>query len=285
MYAAVSIENHVEITNYSEQRKTPGFLNSETFKDREYPLQHTNFRILALGDSFTEGQELRHDGTWPKLTEQELHRLGWEDVEILNGGRLDTDTKEQLEILRTRGLKYNPDLVIVAFLLNDCSEICATCGIRDLMQKHSQLRSKKKPHSSALLSFLQQTFLRNHITRETIEEYKIPYSTENPLYQECTKAFEDMKQLADERGFPLVVVLYPILYKLDDYPFSEIHKHMLSFFESIHVPAYDLLPYLAGHRDTDLWLQQYDSHPNRTANQLVSKGIAQILLPYRTQQK
>src|SRR5439155_17412844 len=69
------------------------------------------FRILVLGDSFTEGLQVEQDETFPKLLEQ---RLG-DGVEVLDAGVSAYGTDSELLFWESEGWKYRPDLVLLAF--------------------------------------------------------------------------------------------------------------------------------------------------------------------------
>lgn len=74
-------------------------------------------RILAVGDSFTFGDEVGDDETWPAL----LERVG--GGQVLNAGVFAYGLDQS--VLRAEALarKYHPDLLIVAFIPDDVSRV------------------------------------------------------------------------------------------------------------------------------------------------------------------
>ena len=98
------------------------YRNPEGFRDYQYEITKPNntFRIIALGDSFTEGAWVPINDTWPKKLEKKLNQLNFsKKFEVLNFGIGGVGTLEEVELFKEKGLKYNPDMVILLFYPND----------------------------------------------------------------------------------------------------------------------------------------------------------------------
>jgi len=260
--------------------KLEGTSNSLGLRDEEYPLLTKNFRILAIGDSFTYGFKLANASSWPKLAEQYLREDGWKDVEILNAGRPNTDTQSQYNFFKKYTSKYKPDMVVINYIINDCSKVCSNCGVVDLKGELGNIvKGSKKWYSSKLLTMIRLIYHKYILTKVTMHNYFKSYEHENSEnFLGCKNAFLGFKKMSEEMNFKLIVVIYPLLYKLDEnYPFIPIHNKMLEFFKVAGIPAYDLTPVFYGHKDTDLWVQVVDSHPNRKANTIAALRIAEII--------
>lgn len=94
--------------------------NSRGQRDIERTLEKPAgvFRIILLGDSIVAGhgiRDLNHtiSRELEQLLQQELN------VEVLNFGVGGYQTLAEVELLRTKGLQYSPDLVILVFESND----------------------------------------------------------------------------------------------------------------------------------------------------------------------
>ena len=83
---------------------------------REYSLvKPAGFsRIVVLGDSFTFGEDVGDDETWPRRLEELMP-----GTEVLNLGVHGYGHDQMLLYLREEGLKYRPDVVVVGFLPDD----------------------------------------------------------------------------------------------------------------------------------------------------------------------
>lgn len=249
---------------------------------KDFPLLHNSFRILALGDSFTYGLRLEESGTWPNQLEQVLSERH-PSIEVLNGGRPGTNTKQQLRLFRNTLSDYNPDLVVVAFLLNDCTKLCSNCGPVTIAKR---LENRiNKPVGLARYSYIYRLLsvrlLERRLTARTIAMYKRPYERQTEPYQQCIESFHQFKRLSDLKKFRLIVFQYPMLFGLKGpYPFETEHVQVQKALQSMDIPVVDLTSAFLGQRDKDLWVHPRDSHPNRKANEIAAKRIAQELAPF-----
>jgi hypothetical protein len=75
-------------------------------------------RVLSLGDSHTQGYEVRQDATFSAVLERylEAHSV---KAQVLNAGVSGFSTAEELAYLISEGYKYKPDIVVVGFYAND----------------------------------------------------------------------------------------------------------------------------------------------------------------------
>jgi lysophospholipase L1-like esterase len=77
------------------------------------------FRILGLGDSVTDASYLPEKERYLSVLEETLsHRLH-KPVEVINGAVSGYNSWQELALLKNKGLKIKPDLVIVGICLND----------------------------------------------------------------------------------------------------------------------------------------------------------------------
>lgn len=95
------------------------FINSHGQRDieRTYEKKKGKKRIIVLGDSVVEGLGIRDVGN--TITRKLENLLQDENIEVLNFGVAGYSTRGEVELLKTRGLKYSPDIVLVVFLMND----------------------------------------------------------------------------------------------------------------------------------------------------------------------
>ncbi len=99
--------------------------NSVGWRDREHSLEKPSsvFRILGLGDSYLWGQGVkRNDVCLAKLSRILQDTIPDKDVETINAGVSAFNTENQFDQLKNVGLAYNPDLVILHFVLNDVEQ-------------------------------------------------------------------------------------------------------------------------------------------------------------------
>lgn len=97
-------------------------VNALGFRDTELPetKEADELRILVLGDSITWGDYLDRKETFVEIAESLLQeQIPSRRVSVINAGVGDIGLREEVDILEEQGLPAKPDLVIVAFYLND----------------------------------------------------------------------------------------------------------------------------------------------------------------------
>jgi lysophospholipase L1-like esterase len=100
-------------------------INKKGLRGPEIPYERTSrsYRILYLGDSVTFGYQLApYEKTFPSRT-GDLIQEGLEvEVETINSGVGGYSPWQQFLYLQSEGIRYDPDLVVISFVLNDVTE-------------------------------------------------------------------------------------------------------------------------------------------------------------------
>lgn len=99
--------------------------NSFGFRGKEIPLDKpkNKKRIVALGDSITDGFFVDNDATYPYFLEIILNANYQEPVEVVNAAKLGGSIDKEYTILRKLVMPLNPDIVLLTFVTNDISDI------------------------------------------------------------------------------------------------------------------------------------------------------------------
>ena len=89
-------------------------INSKGLRDREHEYEPVSgvFRIAILGDSFMEGYHVEMEQSLPRRLER---LLADRSVEVINLGVVSYGCGQEYLCLKEEGLKYKPDLVLLAF--------------------------------------------------------------------------------------------------------------------------------------------------------------------------
>jgi len=111
----------------NDARKVAGVefrTNSLGLRDREYavPKPPSVFRILMLGDSFTEGGGLIAEDTIPKQLETQLNARCERAFEVVNAGVASYSPVLEYLLLKSIGLTLQPDLIILEFDMTDLKD-------------------------------------------------------------------------------------------------------------------------------------------------------------------
>ncbi len=105
---------------YTQEKEgfSRGRINSLGLRDYEIPYEkpENSKRILILGDSFMEALQVEIDSGFPKLLQTYIGgALPWHSIKTINAGRGGMGTAEEYLWYVTEGVKYHPDLVLLAF--------------------------------------------------------------------------------------------------------------------------------------------------------------------------
>lgn len=95
-------------------------ISPQGLRDRAFaiPKPPGTRRVLVLGDSVAYGVDVEPAQTFPKVLERLLHAPG-RPVEVVNSGVLGYTPYNEAEYYRARGREFQPDVVVVAFCMND----------------------------------------------------------------------------------------------------------------------------------------------------------------------
>lgn len=109
-------------------------INREGYRDVDHPLvkPQGTYRILLLGDSMSEGVEVAfQDLYWKRLESilPQCRSFSGRHIEVISFAVNGYSTAQEYLTLRERGLKYRPDLVLLAFFTgNDFTDNVQALG-------------------------------------------------------------------------------------------------------------------------------------------------------------
>ncbi len=110
----VGIKYKIQTNNNQFRRSSPV----------EYEKPPNTFRILCLGDSITYGLWLSNNEIYPYYLENILNReRGEKRFEVLNAGAPGSKPIDYYLYLKNEGIKYSPDLVIIASVAPELTEL------------------------------------------------------------------------------------------------------------------------------------------------------------------
>jgi lysophospholipase L1-like esterase len=114
-------EHRMSIPEEKRRRKELTFNDNGNIQEYYTNKSNSTFRIIALGDSFTAGSWVSDNDSYPKQLEKKLNQINISTrVEVLKLiGGAGAGLLEKVKIFENNGLKYNPDMVILQFYIDD----------------------------------------------------------------------------------------------------------------------------------------------------------------------
>jgi hypothetical protein len=241
-------------------------------------------RILGLGDSYLYGQGVRFpDICFSRQAGLLADLVQPKRIELINTAVNASNTELQRDLLQAQGLNYDPDLVVVHFVLNDVEqmetlfqpgpkvefgvEYVATYDRPDWLSQYCYS-----------WSWARQRWLRSVQSRLYIQDCLDSFDVDSSKWRNCRNALNDIRLTCDERNIGLLVVIFPFFHELNgDYPFQPIHDVVGEWCGQHDVHVLDLRDTYSDYGGPELWVHPTDQHPNEIAHQLASVAIADYL--------
>ena len=258
--------------------------NSMGWRDVEHEIEKPDgtFRILGLGDSYLFGQGVRPEDIALSKIGVRLEELrGGRPVETINTGVSGANTKRQLGILTGQGLAYDPDLVILFYVLNDVeTDLGGTRPQVDFFRNYTSiyLQADRISEWSRFWGWTRQRFLQLITAKNYVADSMSSFSADSPGWKESRESLAEMHRLTGERDIPFVVVIFPFFHDLDgNYPFQAVHDTVSAYCTSIGVPVLDLRDSYRQFQGRELWVHETDQHPNAEANAIAADATVRFL--------
>ena len=264
--------------------------------ERRFERDPRRRRVLMLGDSVVAGHGVRDlEDTLPLR----LERLLGADVEVLNFGIGGYCTAGEVELLRTKGVLYNPDLVVLVFVSNDYVPVNGQAasytydrpaGVEALFHHSSFFR----------YASLQTDFL--HFREQVDPKYWIDRNARHLGQGGLKQAFSELKGLSEAGHFELLTAIWPTFSQDtihdDDHPASGAGQLMVeTLLASVGIRSVRLsTAFRADHADRcrgeraehepcatprSLYSIGDGMHPSRVGASVAASALVPIIQEYR----
>ncbi len=239
-------------------------INSDGFRDREFSkIKPENvFRIVFLGDSFTFGWGVELNDSLPKQLESLLNKRDDRVIyEVLNFGVPGMNTWEEVEMFKNKGLRYDPDIVIVGFVTNDVeNETLKRELYQERLLKEQQKIEDSKINHENFFSELSKEIRELEVRR--VEKLSI-----NERYKIVLDPLMELINLSQQENFSVVLFDFHSSPDLEDEFFNKLSEKNFNFY-FIKAPYVNL----------DMSLHPLDSHPCPKAYKLHAEKIYETLI-------
>jgi hypothetical protein len=260
-------------------------INSRGYRDLERSLVKPAGvrRVVCVGDSFTWGTGVLFDDAWPQRVERLLSRDGqrWEAVNL---GEPGLNTVQEAGKLEAEGFAYGPDVVVLAYVLNDSEDQDAAEARRAadwLLEQRTRVEPRRSLlERTALVPFVRRRLWATVENRRRIEGFRSMYEDGYTGWAAGRKALRSIGGLCRARGVPLVVAIFPLFGNpLDDgYPFTAEHGKVAHVAAEAGARVVDLLPQYRGLEWRVLVVDGAgDEHPNEIAHRIAAQSIARAV--------
>lgn len=257
-------------------------INAAGFRDdREYavPKPEGVRRLLVIGDSYTFAGKVPLEQTYPKRLEALLNAgTAPPRYEVLNLAVPGYNSRQQRLNLEERGLAFEPDLVIVAFVLNDAVPAAQLVPL----DARVPLETRRFLKRFALVPFLASGLKRlpaivaGRPSKAGSEAADLADGSSG--WQTAQESLRAIQRASSQAGATLLLVIWPMMEGLEaEYPFAAQHALVSRFCTENVISFVDLFPAFAGAQTRSLWVASDDHHPNAEAQETAALALFSAL--------
>lgn len=270
-------------------------INQHGWRDDEHSYQKpaNTFRIVILGDSVTHGYGVSFESTYARQLEKTLNiaansHCHYEVIIIALEG---INTEQEAHLLEIEGLKYDPDLIIVGYILNDpangnsLKQEMLRVAHHNWKDELKQLAAK-----SSLIHYTYKVVKKLYwnisilLGKEDVEQIArddqiASFYTNTELWNRVLKSFSHIQQLTRQQNIPVVLIIFPILHNLANYQWKDIHWQVKQAAQTYNFHVIDLLESYQAYPQHKLQVYNGDNiHPNQFGHLIASQALYQFLL-------
>ena len=243
-------------------------INSDGLRDKEYPVDKTDaYRIIFLGDSLTFGWGVEDNETFATLIEEDMNSQG--PTEVINFGTGNYNTEQEVNLFIDKGLKYNPDKVVLFYFINDA----------ELTPEKSGLWFMGYSHFISFYWSRINSLINNIVPSKSFQEYYDSlYDQDEQGWINARKAILQLRDICKENGIELQVVLLPELHDVNNEIFADIYNNLGLFLEENNIDYLNLAKLFENHPNQfDLWVSFDDAHPNDIAHRKIAESSVDFI--------
>jgi lysophospholipase L1-like esterase len=232
----------------------------------------TDKTIMGVGDSFTFGQGVKYKDLYLSRLQRLLEDSDY-NISVKNLGLPGGDLKSVLQVYAYFSHRIDPSLVVYGFVLNDFGVpgLKKDMGFEFIDFNSPKYRYNPLRNISRIYNFICYLIDRKRLHDITLKAYLDAFKGKNAenKFLRLKKLNYDIKQKGDK----LIIVLFPLLYDFDNYPFRKIHNKISAFCEKEDILLLDLFPAYSRYKAEELWVNPRDHHPNEIAHKITAEEL------------
>lgn len=206
--------------------------NSLGMRDREYTLSKPPgvVRIAVVGDSVAFGGDMEVEHVFSEVLEAKLNEAAPGKYEVMNFAVVGYNSEQEEIVLREKVLPASPDVVFVAYCLNDDSY---TDGLGEMGREMHPASLGPRLHSK-LVSYL----LHNRERRDFDKKAD---------FRPVVHLFEQLAALSRSANFKPVVIVFPYRYdSVESYQHKQKHEALHDLARRNNLAVVDFLEVWSG---------------------------------------
>jgi lysophospholipase L1-like esterase len=253
-------------------------LNSQGWRGPEYriPKPKDTYRILVIGDSCVQGFLVGYKDVWVYPLEEQLNRYSDSSgsgmhYEVINAGTGGYVSWQVLKRIKQKGLKYQPDLVLVSIGVNDLLYSLLDywkpeISLVDIVQFYkNSFQESKRPlwwnklrmplygysYFARLTREIRNIFWNYQNNQNIIKQHQ--RASQLPFNQEALKLYldnlESIYSVLKENNIPMGLIVWPSILTpalIDDY---DVHKKLIRYYSVYQLSNLEFLSWFKKYTD------------------------------------
>ena len=223
------VPHELSSSEFSYWRNT----NSMGFADVEWRRNRkgNEKRIMALGDSFTEGDGAPYDSGYVSILRQILSNSS-DSFYVMNAGICGSDPFNNYINLKDRLLSFKPDIIIQSIGSDDMLSDIRLRGGMERFQKDSTARYRPAPRWEPIyaISYVSRMLFKIAGYNEMLQTTKLSLTDKKRIDQSVEDLFQRYSLLCRQNGIKLILVFHPQEDELEankyNYDFTNILHHL-----------------------------------------------------------
>ncbi len=268
-----------DLAGFDERGCVAYRINSHGYRGADFPRAKPAgaYRIVILGDSFTFGEGTPETLIYPSLLGEALRgrRADGRWIEVINLGVPGDDVSGATQTYRDVARRLEPDWVVFQWNTNDFP----APGVQ---QDHLRLIGARYRELFAVAEALRWSRVLS-LAYMRVQTWRLSRELIATTREDAAQGEVRLRDIGGLRnrvrsdGAGFTVLAFPELIRLDAYPYATILERLHAYCETEGIALVDLLPALAAHEDSDLWVHVTDHHPNRIAHAIAARELLEEL--------
>lgn len=229
------------------------------------------FRIVVIGDSVTMGEGVRVEDAYAARLERILQGAGDGRFEVINLGLSGLNLRQSLDYRLRIGLKFDPDLLVYGFTVNDLEALpsyrmtrratpsASASRLLELVRSGRRGIGERFALRGSYRAELEENYFANPAVWFEFESDLRRLALTAKIHGACVQVLLHA-HLADQRAW-----LEPL--------FARIERAANE--QGLHVTS--SVPDFAGVDVESLWIGPFDAHPNAEGHRLLAQALARGL--------
>jgi GDSL-like Lipase/Acylhydrolase family len=298
LYVENSVLNYrLRPNSLSTDGKITYQLNDQGFRDlkRQQEKASSVYRVLVLGDSVAFGYKVEFQRIFSRRLEVLLRQfLKSKTLEVVTLAMPGLNTIQESALLLEKGKQYEPDAVVLAFVLNDADagssfQVKKDQGCRiEILSVPAPCAMKHLMKESAFLYFLKEgldeLMWRFDVSDKDDPQGSIRSDYFSKLYRDDGKwrsnvveGFQEIADFALTRGIPVIVVIFPVMFDFDKYQWDWIHSKVAKEALNYRFLIVDLLAEYRRYPVKQTRIERGDFvHPNALGHEVAAISVARF---------